>query len=205
MFICDLHVEFGEQFKLRKQVMFFFNLDWRRRYNIFFLICQKGLWLASALQACSVNLYSAETGRRLLDTTLIYNMDPNGGKPEKVSLFSFLWFCGCLSYYTNITFRAALQPVVDNGFQSKSFKFCLSALCAGIFEEGRLCRLQGHCADGRPHAHFHTAARYERQITSLLSVLTQVFAEVFVCAAAVLIQYIFPKGKRTGDACIASC
>lgn len=37
------------------------------------------------LQACSLNLFSAETGRRLLDTTLIFNLDPNGGKPEKVS------------------------------------------------------------------------------------------------------------------------
>lgn len=37
------------------------------------------------LQATSVNLFSAETGRRLLDTTINFNLDPNGGKPEKVS------------------------------------------------------------------------------------------------------------------------
>lgn len=37
------------------------------------------------LQASSVNLFSAETGRRLLDTTINFNLDPNGGKPEKVS------------------------------------------------------------------------------------------------------------------------
>lgn len=49
--------------------------------------CIFGTWkqnLFLFLQACSVNLFSAETGRRLLDTTLIFNMDPNGGKPEKV-------------------------------------------------------------------------------------------------------------------------
>uniref|UniRef100_A0A3Q1B6W6 ER membrane protein complex subunit 1 n=1 Tax=Amphiprion ocellaris TaxID=80972 RepID=A0A3Q1B6W6_AMPOC len=37
-----------------------------------------------------VNLFSAETGRRLLDTTLIVNMDPNGGKPEKLYVQAFL-------------------------------------------------------------------------------------------------------------------
>lgn len=36
-------------------------------------------------QACSLNLFSAETGRRLLDTNIHFNLDPNGGKPEKVS------------------------------------------------------------------------------------------------------------------------
>uniref|UniRef100_A0A7N8XQ01 ER membrane protein complex subunit 1 n=1 Tax=Mastacembelus armatus TaxID=205130 RepID=A0A7N8XQ01_9TELE len=40
--------------------------------------------------ACSLNLFSAETGRRLLDTTLIFNMDPNGGKPEKLFVHTFL-------------------------------------------------------------------------------------------------------------------
>uniref|UniRef100_A0A665US76 ER membrane protein complex subunit 1 n=1 Tax=Echeneis naucrates TaxID=173247 RepID=A0A665US76_ECHNA len=40
--------------------------------------------------ACSVNLFSAESGRRLLDTTLIFNMDPNGGKPEKLYVQTFL-------------------------------------------------------------------------------------------------------------------
>uniref|UniRef100_A0AAX7TNY1 ER membrane protein complex subunit 1 n=1 Tax=Astatotilapia calliptera TaxID=8154 RepID=A0AAX7TNY1_ASTCA len=42
------------------------------------------------LQACSINLFSAETGRRLLDTTLIFVMDPNGGKPEKIYIQPFL-------------------------------------------------------------------------------------------------------------------
>ncbi|KAF3696705.1 ER membrane protein complex subunit 1 Precursor [Channa argus] len=40
--------------------------------------------------ACSLNLFTAETGRRLLDTTLIFNMDPNGGKPEKLYVQAFL-------------------------------------------------------------------------------------------------------------------
>uniref|UniRef100_A0A3Q0SZM5 ER membrane protein complex subunit 1 n=1 Tax=Amphilophus citrinellus TaxID=61819 RepID=A0A3Q0SZM5_AMPCI len=40
--------------------------------------------------ACSINLFSAETGRRLLDTTLIFIMDPNGGKPEKIYIQPFL-------------------------------------------------------------------------------------------------------------------
>lgn len=40
---------------------------------------------AFVFQACSLNLFSAETGRRLLDTTVNFNLDPNGGKPEKVS------------------------------------------------------------------------------------------------------------------------
>lgn len=36
------------------------------------------------LKACSINLFSADTGRRHLDTTIIYHMDPNGGKPNRV-------------------------------------------------------------------------------------------------------------------------
>ncbi|XP_019723602.1 ER membrane protein complex subunit 1 isoform X1 [Hippocampus comes] len=40
--------------------------------------------------ACSVNLFSAETGRRLLDTTLNVNIDPNSGKPEKLYVQTFL-------------------------------------------------------------------------------------------------------------------
>ncbi|KAK2851205.1 hypothetical protein Q5P01_007481 [Channa striata] len=40
--------------------------------------------------ACSLNLFIAETGRRLLDTTLIFNMDPSGGKPEKLYVQAFL-------------------------------------------------------------------------------------------------------------------
>ncbi|TKS77373.1 ER membrane protein complex subunit 1 [Collichthys lucidus] len=40
--------------------------------------------------ACSINLFNAETGRRLLDTTLIYTLDPNGGKPEELYVQAFL-------------------------------------------------------------------------------------------------------------------
>ncbi|XP_034551243.1 ER membrane protein complex subunit 1 isoform X1 [Notolabrus celidotus] len=40
--------------------------------------------------ACSLNLFSAETGRRLLDTTLIFTVDPNSGKPEKLYVQAFL-------------------------------------------------------------------------------------------------------------------
>ncbi|XP_061538372.1 ER membrane protein complex subunit 1 [Phycodurus eques] len=40
--------------------------------------------------ACNVNLFSAETGRRLLDTTLNVNIDPNSGKPEKLYVQAFL-------------------------------------------------------------------------------------------------------------------
>uniref|UniRef100_A0A3P9HHY8 ER membrane protein complex subunit 1 n=1 Tax=Oryzias latipes TaxID=8090 RepID=A0A3P9HHY8_ORYLA len=40
--------------------------------------------------ASTINLYNAETGRRLLDTTLIFTMDPNGGKPERLNIQAFL-------------------------------------------------------------------------------------------------------------------
>uniref|UniRef100_A0AAX7U9Z0 ER membrane protein complex subunit 1 n=1 Tax=Astatotilapia calliptera TaxID=8154 RepID=A0AAX7U9Z0_ASTCA len=42
------------------------------------------------IQKHYINLFSAETGRRLLDTTLIFVMDPNGGKPEKIYIQPFL-------------------------------------------------------------------------------------------------------------------
>ncbi|XP_023188053.1 ER membrane protein complex subunit 1 isoform X1 [Xiphophorus maculatus] len=40
--------------------------------------------------ACSINLFSSDTGRRLLDTTLIFTVDPNGGKPERLHVQAFL-------------------------------------------------------------------------------------------------------------------
>ncbi|XP_077588438.1 ER membrane protein complex subunit 1 [Stigmatopora nigra] len=40
--------------------------------------------------ACSVNLFSAETGRRLLDTTVNVNIDPYSGKPQKLYVQTFL-------------------------------------------------------------------------------------------------------------------
>ncbi|XP_077460700.1 ER membrane protein complex subunit 1 [Stigmatopora argus] len=40
--------------------------------------------------ACNVNLFSAETGRRLLDTTVNVNIDPYSGKPQKLYVQTFL-------------------------------------------------------------------------------------------------------------------
>ncbi|XP_062889253.1 ER membrane protein complex subunit 1 [Mobula hypostoma] len=40
--------------------------------------------------AFSVNLYSAEYGRRLLDTTMNFNLDPNCGRPEQLYIQAFL-------------------------------------------------------------------------------------------------------------------
>ncbi|XP_017273399.1 ER membrane protein complex subunit 1 isoform X2 [Kryptolebias marmoratus] len=40
--------------------------------------------------ACGINLFSAESGRRLLDTTLIFTVDPNAGKPERLHVQAFL-------------------------------------------------------------------------------------------------------------------
>ncbi|XP_066528147.1 ER membrane protein complex subunit 1 [Hoplias malabaricus] len=40
--------------------------------------------------ACSVNLYSAESGRRFLDTNINYYLDPNGGKPTRLYVHAFL-------------------------------------------------------------------------------------------------------------------
>ncbi|CAL8319167.1 unnamed protein product [Merluccius merluccius] len=40
--------------------------------------------------ACTIILYSADSGRRLLDTTLIFTMEPNGGKPERLYIQAFL-------------------------------------------------------------------------------------------------------------------
>ncbi|KAM6976627.1 ER membrane protein complex subunit 1 [Aplochiton taeniatus] len=40
--------------------------------------------------ACSLNLFSADSGRRLLDTTVIFPLDPNGGKPQRLFVHAFL-------------------------------------------------------------------------------------------------------------------
>ncbi|XP_023697314.1 ER membrane protein complex subunit 1 [Paramormyrops kingsleyae] len=40
--------------------------------------------------SCSVSLFSADSGRRLLDTTVIVHLDPNGGMPEKLYVQAFL-------------------------------------------------------------------------------------------------------------------
>ncbi|KAG7276338.1 hypothetical protein CRUP_032393 [Coryphaenoides rupestris] len=40
--------------------------------------------------ACTIILHSADSGRRLLDTTIIFPTDPNGGKPERLYIQAFL-------------------------------------------------------------------------------------------------------------------
>ncbi|KAJ8257638.1 hypothetical protein GJAV_G00188030 [Gymnothorax javanicus] len=40
--------------------------------------------------ATSIGLFSADSGRRLLDTTVIFHLDPNGGKPQKLYVHAFL-------------------------------------------------------------------------------------------------------------------
>uniref|UniRef100_A0A4W5PAM8 ER membrane protein complex subunit 1 n=1 Tax=Hucho hucho TaxID=62062 RepID=A0A4W5PAM8_9TELE len=40
--------------------------------------------------ACAINLFSADSGRRLLDTTVIFPLDLNGGKPHKLYVHAFL-------------------------------------------------------------------------------------------------------------------
>uniref|UniRef100_A0A8C4ZP15 ER membrane protein complex subunit 1 n=1 Tax=Gadus morhua TaxID=8049 RepID=A0A8C4ZP15_GADMO len=41
-------------------------------------------------RANTIILYSADSGRRLLDTTIIFPVDPNSGKPEKLYIQAFL-------------------------------------------------------------------------------------------------------------------
>ncbi|KAK3519101.1 hypothetical protein QTP70_016312 [Hemibagrus guttatus] len=40
--------------------------------------------------ACTINLYSADAGRRLLDTSVTYLLDRNGGKPTRLYVNAFL-------------------------------------------------------------------------------------------------------------------
>ncbi|MBN3310534.1 EMC1 protein, partial [Amia calva] len=40
--------------------------------------------------ACSINLYSADSGRRLLDTSVTFPQDPTGGPPERLYVQAFL-------------------------------------------------------------------------------------------------------------------
>ncbi|XP_035238782.1 ER membrane protein complex subunit 1 isoform X1 [Anguilla anguilla] len=40
--------------------------------------------------ACSIGLFSADSGRRLLDTAVIFHVDPNSGKPQKLYVHAFL-------------------------------------------------------------------------------------------------------------------
>ncbi|MCI4387380.1 hypothetical protein PGIGA_G00073390 [Pangasianodon gigas] len=40
--------------------------------------------------ACTISLFSADAGRRLLDTSVTYFLDPNGGKPTRLYVNAFL-------------------------------------------------------------------------------------------------------------------
>uniref|UniRef100_A0A8C5E3L4 ER membrane protein complex subunit 1 n=1 Tax=Gouania willdenowi TaxID=441366 RepID=A0A8C5E3L4_GOUWI len=48
--------------------------------------------------ACSLSLFNAETGRRLLDTTQFLSIDPNVGKPESIYVQAFLKKDDSVSY-----------------------------------------------------------------------------------------------------------
>uniref|UniRef100_A0A3Q2Q6U7 ER membrane protein complex subunit 1 n=1 Tax=Fundulus heteroclitus TaxID=8078 RepID=A0A3Q2Q6U7_FUNHE len=71
--------------------------DFKPVCNYFFIFSLFVVFLSS-LYSCiktnsnaySINLFSADTGRRLLDTTLIFPVDPNGGKPERLHVQAFL-------------------------------------------------------------------------------------------------------------------
>ncbi|KAG7472900.1 hypothetical protein MATL_G00113460 [Megalops atlanticus] len=40
--------------------------------------------------ACSIALFSADSGRRLLDTSMVFHLDPSGGKPLRLHVHAFL-------------------------------------------------------------------------------------------------------------------
>uniref|UniRef100_A0A8C7STB7 ER membrane protein complex subunit 1 n=1 Tax=Oncorhynchus mykiss TaxID=8022 RepID=A0A8C7STB7_ONCMY len=53
----------------------------------------KPRWLSPLpfpLQACAINLFSVDSGRRLLDTTVLFPLEPNGGKPHMLYVHAFL-------------------------------------------------------------------------------------------------------------------
>lgn len=50
---------------------------------IFCLVLQDSLTCSN--QTCNINLYLVETGQRLLDTTITFNLEPSGAKPQQVS------------------------------------------------------------------------------------------------------------------------
>uniref|UniRef100_A0A8K9X5T8 ER membrane protein complex subunit 1 n=1 Tax=Oncorhynchus mykiss TaxID=8022 RepID=A0A8K9X5T8_ONCMY len=41
-------------------------------------------------RACAINLFSVDSGRRLLDTTVLFPLEPNGGKPHMLYVHAFL-------------------------------------------------------------------------------------------------------------------
>uniref|UniRef100_A0AAZ3RHF9 ER membrane protein complex subunit 1 n=1 Tax=Oncorhynchus tshawytscha TaxID=74940 RepID=A0AAZ3RHF9_ONCTS len=46
--------------------------------------------LSFPLQACAINLFSVDSGRRLLDTTVLFPLELNGGKPHALYVHAFL-------------------------------------------------------------------------------------------------------------------
>lgn len=88
--MCDSHVDFD---RLKLSLLGFLCDCLETKLEIFFRFifshCESYDDVFASPQACSLNLFNAETGRRLLDTTLIFTLDPNGGKPEKVCLNFF--------------------------------------------------------------------------------------------------------------------
>lgn len=50
--------------------------------------------LTCSNQTYNINLYLVETGQRLLDTTITFNLEQNGAKPEQVSGKRLLQSCG---------------------------------------------------------------------------------------------------------------
>lgn len=59
--------------------------------------------LTCSNQTYNINLYLVETGQRLLDTTITFNLEQNGAKPEQVSGKRLLqscdlWGLQCPSY-----------------------------------------------------------------------------------------------------------
>uniref|UniRef100_A0A8C7JRF7 ER membrane protein complex subunit 1 n=1 Tax=Oncorhynchus kisutch TaxID=8019 RepID=A0A8C7JRF7_ONCKI len=44
----------------------------------------------SCPRACAINLFSVDSGRRLLDTTVLFPLEPNGGKPHTLYVHAFL-------------------------------------------------------------------------------------------------------------------
>ncbi len=78
------HLERGQLLLWCPQRMILWVTFQKQDKNVFlgmYLYLNQLLFL---LKACSINLFSADTGRRHLDTTIIYHMDPNGGKPNRV-------------------------------------------------------------------------------------------------------------------------
>lgn len=72
------------------------NLAWHLSstqlfFFFFCMILQESLTCSN--QTYNINLYLVETGQRLLDTTITFNLEHNGAKPEQVSRERLLQSC----------------------------------------------------------------------------------------------------------------